>query len=117
MSMVGTIDEIDGVLYVRYETTFSSEPVRQTLWWKIERVWRSPFAIGDAGAPKVGDHVVSNPGGGGWSASYYTVHFDGRKDAERIERSPVPCPPTRGKAARWQNGRWEKLMARGWLPA
>jgi hypothetical protein len=112
--MVGNIDKIGEDLYVKYSMTFSDEPTRQTLWWKIERVVPNPFRMG---WPAVGDEVTMRPSGGAWSGPGYLVYFTGAKDAEKVERVPVPCPATRGKPSRWNDGRWEKLLAKGWVPA
>jgi len=112
--LTGQIDKIGEDLYVRYSSTFSNEPTRQTLWWKIDSVSRCPFQVG---WPAVGDEVRSSAGAHGWSGAGYTVHFSGSKEAEKVVREPVACPATRGKPARWRDGRWEKLMARGWVPA
>ncbi len=114
MSILATLDEIEGELYVRWELNQWSIPVKRTLWWRVERVARSPFRP-DA-TPQSGDPVRAL-GGGVWSGDGYTVAFSPFKDAERIEETAIPCPPTRGKQTRYQDGRWEKLMARGWVPA
>ena len=38
-------------------------------------------------------------------------------NAEKVDRVAIP-PPTVGKREiRWRDGRWEKLMAKGWVPA
>jgi hypothetical protein len=112
----GTIDIIGNNVYVKYSTTFDSEPTRQTLWWKIDTVRAHPWSAA-RGWPEKGDDVTSESGTEGWRAAGYTVHFPGDRQAEKVEREPVACPKTRGKETRWCNGRWEKLLAKGWVPA
>lgn len=111
----GTILKEKDEIFVRYESTFSSEPVLQIIYWKVERTVKDAGAGGEW--PVSGDVVRLNTGDRGWRGRGYTVLFDGNGQAARVERKAVPCPPTRGKQARWYMGRWEKLMARGWIPA
>ncbi len=116
MSIQGTIHLEGETVFVRYETTFENEPTRQILFWRVDRVVRSPYHVGSH--PMAGDVVRAGVGSDNtWSGPGYTVHFAGTAEAERIEREPVPCPSTRGKPSRWYQGRWEKLMAKGWVPA
>ena len=111
--LTGHIDQIGQCLYVKYSTTLFSEPTLKMSWWKIERVTQNPFSVG---SPTVGDEVTSQSSGSGWVGSGYTVYC-GSNDAEKVEFAPFPCPPARGKPTRWHDGRWEKRMARGWVPA
>jgi hypothetical protein len=118
VSMQGTIMvESERAIYVRYESTRYSEPVRDTMFWRVVSVERSPLAMGDQGWPKQGD-AVRYSSGGSWNGPKYTVRTgDGCTKAERHDVETVPCPPTRGKQSRWHEGRWEKLMAKGWVTA
>lgn len=120
MTLQGTIDQIGNDLCVKYVSTLLSEPVKQTLWWKITRVERKPMGTK---FPQVGDKVTSGHDTA-WNTPEYRVYIAG-DDAIKVERTPIPCPKV-GKnknslpiETRWNSelGRWEKLMARGWLPA
>jgi len=114
--LTGTIETIGGNMYVKYSTTLDSEPTRKTVWWKIDSV--RPHAWSSARRwPETGDEVTSVSGSDEWRAAGYAVHFPGDRQAEKVEYEPVPCPKTRGKQARWRDGRWEKLLAKGWVPA
>jgi len=110
----GHIDQIGQGWYIKYATTLDSEPTLRILWWKIESVARNPFR---AGSPSVGDEVTRLSGQQGWTGPGYTVYLPGDQEAEKVETVAVPCPPARGKPTRWRDGRWEKLLARGWVPA
>ncbi len=104
-------------IFVRYETNWSHEPVHHTMWWRVDRVTSSPYTHG---WPKTGDVVTSN-GSNHWSGPGYSVWFPGDRECERSETRPIPCPKVRaGIETRWnryQGGRWEKLLKRGWVPA
>ena len=107
----GTIDKIGNDLYVKYVDTLWSEPTQKTLWWKILRVERRPMG---ATFPAVGDALTSfTPER--WVARDYAVYVDSRAQAARETHTPVPCPPSRGKPTRWHEGRWERLLAKGWV--
>jgi hypothetical protein len=119
--MKGTIEvENEGtsheVIFVRYETTWSSEPVLQTMWWRVDRVVRDPYR---PAWPKTGDVVVSR-GSDDWSGPGYSVRFPGNRQAERDAREPIPCPKVRvGVETRWNRytSQWEKLLKKGWVRA
>lgn len=111
--LTGTIDTVDGKFCVRYASTLENEPVQQTLWWVVQRIERTPGAI--TCHPTNGDVLTKQHGP--WVGSGYRAYTDGSAEAFKVEYAPVQCPPTRGKQARWNNGRWEKLMARGWVSA
>lgn len=112
MTLQGTIHKEGSNTFVRYETTFENEPIRQVLFWRVERVTRSPYT---GAFPEHGDIVMSS--GDEWHGKGYSVYVLGSRQADKIERTAVECPPTRGKPTRWYRGRWEKLMAKGWIPA
>lgn len=112
----GAIDMIGNNIYVKYSTTLESEPTRRTLWWKVDVVLPQPWSSARRW-PEIGDEVTSVSGSDEWRATGYSVSFPGNRQAEKVECEPVPCPKTRGKEARWRNGRWEKLLAKGWVPA
>ncbi len=121
MTMQGTLAEIDGKLCVRYATTYENEPTRQIMYWACERAVRNPY---NANAPTAGDHARYN-GNGSWdtsregSGSTGSVSTGaGDRQAFKVEREPVPCPKVRkGLETRWYQGAWQKLMAKGWVPA
>lgn len=112
--LTGTIDEIQGKLYVKYVTTLYSEPTQQTIWWEIHTVKRNAYA---PAFPQAGDLVTSSScDSSDFGNTHYRVYVKG-DNAAKVERTPVSCPKTRGKPSRWNDGRWEKLTARGWVAA
>lgn len=120
MAMEGKLKNRDGKLYVLYSTTEYSTPERVNLWWRVVNVTGNRY---NANRPGDGDTAVSSGYGGSWSTSGTNGPSggvstgDGRTEAEFVERVPVEPPAARGKELRWNNGRWEKLMANGWEPA
>ena len=116
--MLGTIRSRDGKLYVVHVTTESDKPVRVILWWEIVSVFRDPYSNR---APVDGD-AVEYRGNGAWAAispgsGGSAKTGDGTTDAVFVEKVDVPPPAARGKELRWHYGRWEKLLAKGWVPA
>lgn len=115
--MQGRIQSKNGKAYVVTTYDEQDEPFRQYQWWIIEQSRRNPYNLE---SPRDGDDaryagenrwVVSRPGvsnaGEVWT----------RRDRESSERVAVPPPPARGRQLRWYYGRWERLTARGWVPA
>lgn len=114
MAIQGKIVERDGKLYVHYTYDEYSEPFRQNMLWRILERRREH---GGMRVPEVGDAVRSERGGS-WAGNGSVITGDGSTPAEIVERVPIPPPIVpRGKQLRWYDGRWEKLMARGWMPA
>lgn len=112
--LTGTIDKISDDFCVKYVTTYSDEPTQQTLWWKIDHVERLPRAL--TCHPTIGD-VVTRGNTGTWGGPGYRAYVLGSIEAIKVERTPVPCPKVGKKPTRWNDGRWEKRLARGWVPA
>lgn len=116
----GKIVSRDGRLFVLYETALENEPTIKFIWWAIESTAGNPY---HCSRPLEGD-TVTYRGNGQWSAhnsdnqstgSVYTGAGD--SEAAHVEYVSAPAPKTRGKEARWYQGRWEKLLKRGWVPA
>jgi hypothetical protein len=74
--------------------------------------------------PEDGD-VATSTGGGEWRTRNPSTHRStgsvsigtGSTPAETVERVEVHPPAAGGKQLRWHDGRWEKLLARGWVSA
>lgn len=113
--LTGTIDKIGNDFFVKYVTTFSDEPTQQTVWWKIDRVEQRSGAL--ACHPRIEDIVTRLDGNAYWTGPGYRAHIDNVAEAFKVERVPVPCPKVGKKPTRWNDGRWEKLLARGWVSA
>ena len=48
----------------------------------------------------------------------YLIIDQGRTKSIHTIVEPIPCPKVRkGIETRWYNGRWEKLLKSGWVPA
>jgi hypothetical protein len=115
----GTLKNRDGKLYVVYSTTDYARPVRVILWWTVVKTTNNPY---NANRPSAGDKATSR-GGGQWSTfgangpSGGVSTGSGSTQAEFREEVEVMPPPARGKELRWRDGQWEKLMAKGWVPA
>jgi hypothetical protein len=102
----------NGVPYVRTETTCSREPLRIIDYWPLP---------GATGRVEEGD-MASYHGDGYYSvatrgeARWFRLPAGGATTtAERVEE-PI-APPKTKFPVRWQNGRWEKQLKRGWVPA
>ena len=117
MSLEGKIVNRNGSLFVLCANYHSADPLVTYLWFRIERVTANPYGHE---RPEEGDlvryadsgvfHVTNRLAG-----SVYTGSGDSK--ADHVETVSVPCPPTRGKEARWYNGRWEKRLVKGWVAA
>lgn len=120
MAMEGTLKSRNGKLYVRYTSDEYSEPYRQYLWWRVLET----RGTGYGERPEAEDIAISI-GGGGWQTRNPSTHRStgsvstgtGSTQAELVERVSINPPPAGGKELRWRDGRWEKLMAKGWMPA
>lgn len=117
--MEGKLVSRDDALWVLYETTEDAEPKLHHLWWKVESIAGTGYE-----RPEDGDDVKYR-GDGYWTVTRPdnhrhcgTVHTgSGSTKAHRRVVTSVSCPQTRGKETRWNQGRWEKLLKRGWVPA
>jgi len=120
MAMVGTLKSRNGKLYVLYTSDEYSEPFRQYLWWRVLET----HGTGYGERPEAED-IATSTGGGGWRTRNPSTHRStgsvstgtGSTQAETVERVSINPPPAGGKELRWRDGRWEKLMAKGWASA
>jgi hypothetical protein len=118
--MEGTLKSRDGKLYVLYTYDEYSEPYRQYLWWRVLEI----RGTGYGERPETGD-IATSEGGGGWRTRNPATHRStgsvstgtGSTQAETVERVSIHPPAVGGKELRWRDGRWEKLLAKGWVPA
>jgi hypothetical protein len=120
MSLTGKIVERNGALFVLTVDALWTEPSISYCWWRItdrEAAW------GDFARPEVGDEVTWTRGER-WSAvdpktgrPSGAVFTSGEKP-DHFERVSSPSPKVRsGIEVRWEKGRWEKLLKKGWVPA
>jgi len=118
--MEGTLKTRDGKLYVLYVYDESDAPFRQCSWWRVTET----HGTGYGDRPEAGN-LATSTGGGQWRTRNPSTHRStgsvstgtGSTRAEIVERVDVPPPTTGGKQLRWRDGRWEKLLAMGWVPA
>lgn len=116
----GTLKSRDGRLYVLYTSDEYSEPYRQYRWWRVLEM----RGTGYGERPEAGD-VATSEGGGSWKTRNPSTHRStgsvstgtGSTKAEIDERVSIHPPAVGKKELRWRDGRWEKLMAKGWVPA
>lgn len=121
MAMEGTLKSRDGKLYVLYAYAEYSEPFRQYIWYRVLET----RGTGYGERPEAGDVATSTGGGGEWRTRNPSTHRStgsvstgtGSTQAETVERVSIPPPAVGGKELRWQDGRWEKRLAKGWVPA
>ena len=117
MALEGKIRERDGKLYVEYARTLENEPVRLTMLWRVIESYSNKYNMH---RPEAGFHARGE-GSGNWSVTSAGNVAAGRvvtePNASIVEEVPVAQPSAGGKQVRWHEGRWEKLMAKGWIPA
>lgn len=118
MSLEGTVViDAKGAVFVRYVSVQSSQPVKVTMLWRVQRVRRDGYSIG--ASPETGHIVRSN--GDEWHGPGYSLYFPGGQEAESVVKEDIPCPKVRrGLETRWNvyQSRWEKLLpSRGWVAA
>jgi hypothetical protein len=120
MALEGTLKNRNGALYVLYTFDEDSAPVRQYIWYRV----LGTRGTGYGEHPEAGD-LTTRVSAGDWRArnpttqrlTGYVSTGTGSTLAELVERVDIPPPATAGKKIRWHQGRWEKLLARGWAPA
>ena len=115
--MSGFLRMKDGWLCVEYVSTFSDEPVEQTLYWAVAQGSERDFEhlIG-----KWARELNSLPGGYEVDLGYRKLTIvlidGGRTKAIACERRDLRRP--KGKQVRWRYGKWEKyLKTKGWVAA
>lgn len=117
MALEGKIVTHAQALHVVTSWMISNEPIERRTYWKIEALRADAYGFS---RPEDGD-LVRYSGDGYWSVlnrsggGVYTG--PGNTEAAFIEEVPVPAPPARGKDLRWKDGRWEKCLKKGWVPA
>ena len=118
--MEGTLRTHDGKLYVLYTYDEYTEPFRQHIWWRVLET----HGTGYGERPAAGD-IATRSDNGVWRTRDSATHRStgsvstggGSTRAEVVDRVNIPPPVVKGKNLRWNEGRWEKLLARGWSPA
>lgn len=120
MTMEGELKSRNGKLYVLYMSDEYSNPIRQCIWWRVLET----RGTGYGERPEAGN-IATSSGGGEWRTRNPSTHRStgtvstgsGSTQAETVERISIQPPNAGGKELRWHDGRWEKLMTRGWQPA
>lgn len=115
--ITGVLAEKNGALCVMHETTYSDRPALQRVWWAVDRVTVNPYT---ADRPAAGD-IARAQGSSVWHTERPADHRVSGSvrtvlEACAVEETPVPRPKVRGEV-RWYQGRWEKLLKRGWVAA
>lgn len=117
MTIEGRIRHRNGKMFVVYTTTLSSEPRRLIRWWRVIEPYSNRYSMA---RPEDGDLATHTSGAGAvWNTSNRNGST-GRVEVEdqaTLEEVGVEPPRSGGKQLRWNDGRWEKLMAKGWIPA
>jgi hypothetical protein len=120
MAMEGTLKNRNGKLYVLYTSDEYSEPFRQYIWWRVTEIRGTGY-----GERPEAEDIATSTDGGGWRTRNPSTHRStgsvstgtGSTQAETVERVSISPPATSGKEIRWHDGRWERLLAKGWAPA
>jgi hypothetical protein len=111
--MDGTIEHINGVPHVRFEDVCTFEPTRMIRWWPLPSA-RDLVEDGDR-VEYLGNGVERIRGNWGPCLSYRDFFLPQGGDTKAARTQAVPIPPPKTKLeTRWNNGRWERLTARGW---
>jgi len=110
--LLGTIRVIDGQTYFVTTDILWSEPTLRTDAWLVAR---DAVPVWDGAQARLNGIVVEIFCFGGVGRA--TVEIGAGKASDLTTYEPIPAPKTRGKPTRWHEGRWEKLLSRGWVPA
>lgn len=114
----GKIRHRDGKMFVVYTTTLSTEPRRRIMWWKVIEAYSNKYNMN---RPEDGFTARHESGAGNhWTVSGRDNAAAGRvvvEDQADVQEVNVDPPRSGGKQLRWRDGQWEKLMAKGWVPA
>jgi hypothetical protein len=116
-----TLEERDGVLYVKTTDVHYTEPIESTCWWKVAWVNNNTFT---ATRPLPGDECVSESVAGKWH-NFSVIDSKGRNVgsvtisscviSDFYETRDIICPKHRiGTKVRYYYGRWQKLLSSGW---
>ena len=103
--------------YFAYSSNSFLTPERVTNYWQVMHAIPGESSIDGAEAyieqRHYGSVVVYRLGQRLWSADVAV-----RSECDRTESEPLPCPKVRkGIETRYRNGRWEKRLKTGWVPA
>lgn len=105
-----------GMLVVRCAMTWNDKPKMGIAYWHTNILWETAewYGITEGAA-------LSHPSNGTfyWYSNLRSLRIDlpegGQTKAFRQEEVDVERPKARGKELRWRNGRWQKLLKRGWV--
>jgi hypothetical protein len=124
MAMEGKLVNRNGKLFVLYQTSSYSKPEITYMWWLIESVKGNSY---HCDRPEEGDIAVYQSDGRTWQTRRPDTHRstgtvwtvgDGNTKADHVETVSAPSPKVRnGIEIRWHEGRYEKLLKKGWVPA
>lgn len=121
MALEGKLVDQNGVLFVLVVSPRTFEPVIDSSWWKVEA---TEAAWGGFARPEAGDPVTFAHGNRWYAVDAETGRSAGvvytAPDAPPTHHSAVSAPTPKVRAGievRWHNGRWEKLLKKGWVPA
>ena len=117
--MEGKLKHRNGKTYVRYAYNSHDEPFQIITWWRVLET----HGTGYGERPELEDIATWN-GEGVWKTRNPSTQRTtgsvstgtGSTKGER-ERVAIPPPAVGKREIRWRDGRWEKLMAKGWVPA
>ena len=102
-----------GTWHVGYQDTYWSDPISVTQYWPAIRGQFLGYL--EEGDPLEGGHLTFFTVARG--IPYQRPELTIAGDVQAIDRTeePFPCPKTRkGTQTRYLQGRWQKLMAKGW---
>ena len=121
---VCTVTRFNGALHVRLVTTAENTPERITHYWPLSEV-RSVAAFRLEGKRVVdsydGVFRVHHTDADYWTPGLRDARAvlinGGKTESVHCEREPIAEPPRRGKVLRWYQGRWQRLLKKGWVDA
>jgi hypothetical protein len=109
----------DSMLYIVDEMPLFDEPKMIVSWWPLGM--KAYQFKRDYGAEFIGQAMIpdSNCGSGRYTGDrdnlVYQLVNGGETRATYSETVDIPVPKT-SKEVLWRNGRWEKRLAKGWVP-